>query len=117
LEDCTGVELGVLPQSDDEYSDSETSSTEYEDAEEGDEVDDQDVSFERTSSGELVMTMQVPPLPNEGGDRVSELRELLEECRAMEQSREEGMFGFGGFGGPGGGGFGGGTRRVSLGRG
>jgi hypothetical protein len=33
-----------------------------------------------------------PPMPAEGGSQLSELRQLLEECRAMSEEREDSMF-------------------------
>jgi hypothetical protein len=82
LEDCTGGPMGVLPvDSEDEESDD----------------DDEDGVWEDDSG----LYIEVPPLPEEepANDRVTELRQLLEECRAMEREREqeEAGFGLGGF--------------------
>ncbi|KAF8635308.1 hypothetical protein AX17_003956 [Amanita inopinata Kibby_2008] len=74
LEDCTGEMLGVLPGDDDEEDDDEE---EYEE------------NFEEDNQWDY----EVPPMENEGGSgRMSELRQLLAECRAMEEDREESMF-------------------------
>jgi len=120
LEDCTGEELGVLPGEDND-SDSDEDEEEHEEEEENQ------------------WHYEVPPMDPEqgpGGGRMSELRQLLAECRAMEEEREEPMFpmfgmmgmstfggtgvggmGFGGMGGMGFGGMGGmGGYGSSLGR-
>ncbi|KAF8623004.1 hypothetical protein AX15_006596 [Amanita polypyramis BW_CC] len=93
LEDCTGEELGVLP---------------------GDEEDDDDDDDEEEE--EDSWNYEVPPMEPNEGPHMTELRQLLAECRAMEEDREEPMFpmfgmmgmgAFGGMGGMGGMGFGG----------
>ena len=103
LEDCTGEELGVLP-GDDSGSDDNEDDEDEEEEEQREEEEQNNWSY------------VVPPMDPEqgpGGGRMSELRQLLEECRAMEQEREEpmfpmfGMMGMGAFGGMGFGGMGG----------
>ncbi|KAF7350092.1 hypothetical protein MVEN_01311100 [Mycena venus] len=70
LEDCTGAQLGELPQ------DPPESESEEEDDEEDEEV------------GEWNIT--IPPMQSEGGGtQLDELRRLLDECRAMEAGRDE----------------------------
>ncbi|KAJ7469697.1 hypothetical protein FB451DRAFT_1476591 [Mycena latifolia] len=71
LEDCTGGLLGELPQ-DPPESESESDEDEDEDDEE-----------------ESEWQISVPPLAPEGGSHLSELRQLLEECRAMDETRDE----------------------------
>ena len=97
LEDCTGEELGVLP-GDDSGSDDNEDDEDEEEEEQREEEEQNNWSY------------VVPPMDPEqgpGGGRMSELRQLLEECRAMEQEREEpmfpmfGMMGMGAFGGMG----------------
>ena len=95
LEDCTGQSLGTLPQ-DDEYED------ESEDDEESDEDDDGDDDYddEDDDSGEWESDEEeeeepewgrrVSPLP-EGNGRTMELTRLLEECRVMNEGRDEEM--------------------------
>lgn len=79
LEDCTGALLGTLPQDEDEdESDESEESGEGEDSEE----DEHEVNWE----------FDIPPMPSEEGTQMSELRQLLEECRAMAEEREESMF-------------------------
>lgn len=70
FEDCTGAELGNLPQ--DEESDES-------DEEEDDEEEEEEESGEWEEG------------PGMGG-QVGELRQLLEECRKMSADREEPMF-------------------------
>ncbi|KAJ7890153.1 hypothetical protein B0H14DRAFT_2690728 [Mycena olivaceomarginata] len=75
LEDCTGALLGELPQ-DPPESDSE-------DEEDEDEEDEE-------SEGEVrEWKVSVPPLQPGGGTQVDELRQLLEECRAMDAGRDD----------------------------
>ncbi|KAJ6546203.1 hypothetical protein DFH09DRAFT_1171480 [Mycena vulgaris] len=71
LEDCTGGLLGELPQDEPE---SESESDEAEDEEE---------------EGEGEWSIAVPPMASEGGNHIDELRQLLEECRAMDEGRDE----------------------------
>ncbi|KAJ7260379.1 hypothetical protein B0H12DRAFT_1014155 [Mycena haematopus] len=70
LEDCTGALLGELPQ------DPPESESEEEDEEEE----------ENEEEGEWRIT--VPPLQPAGGTQLSELRRLLDECRAMDAGRD-----------------------------
>ena len=108
LEDCTGEELGVLPGEDNDNDSDE---------------DDEDEEHEEEEENQW--HYEVPPMDPEqgpGGGRMSELRQLLAECRAMEEEREEpmfpmfGMMGMGAFGGTGMGGMGfGGMGGMSLG--
>ena len=97
LEDCTGEELGVLPGDDNGSDDSEDD-------------EDEEEEEQREEEEQNNWSYVVPPMDPEqgpGGGRMSELRQLLEECRAMEQEREEpmfpmfGMMGMGAFGGMG----------------
>ena len=45
---------------------------------------------EKEEEGEF--EIEIPPMPREEGDRVNELRQLLEECRIMAEEREDSMF-------------------------
>ncbi|KAK2464721.1 hypothetical protein APHAL10511_003297 [Amanita phalloides] len=94
LEDCTGEELGVLPGDD------------------GDSEDDEEHEEEEEEEEEIRWKFEVPPMDPEqgsGSGRLTELRQLLAECRAMEEDRDESMFplfgmmgmGFGSMGGMG----------------
>ena len=78
LEDCTGALLGTLPEDEDD--------SEYE---EGDSDEDEDEEEQEADK----WGFHIPPLPVEEGSHLNELRQLLEECRAMEEEREESMFG------------------------
>ena len=106
LEDCTGEELGVLPGDDNDGDDNE------------DEEDEEEHEEEEQNNWGYV----VPPMEPEGGGHLTELRQLLEECRAMEQDREEpmfpmfGMMGMSPFGGMGFGGVNGGMGFGGMGR-
>ena len=75
LEDCTGALLGTLPEDEHEEESEEEESDEDEDSEE-----------------EVKWGFHIPPMPVEGGAHLSELRQLLEECRLMAEEREESMF-------------------------
>ncbi|KAJ7141740.1 hypothetical protein C8R43DRAFT_1097724 [Mycena crocata] len=77
LEDCTGGLLGELPLD-------EVKSDEDEDDE-----DDEEEDVEEESGEEGEWTIQVPPLAPEGGAHLSELRQLLAECRAMDAGRDD----------------------------
>ncbi|KXN87305.1 hypothetical protein AN958_08969, partial [Leucoagaricus sp. SymC.cos] len=98
LEDCTGAPLGTLPQDDDDGttsedgeeetqgervtdsdSDSDTDDAAYQSAEETFSNDDDDDEEEEEVENEL----------DPGKKHVTELHRLLEECRIMEQTREE----------------------------
>jgi hypothetical protein len=79
LEDCTGALLGTLPEDEDEDEDEEEESGEDEDSE-GEEEE------------EIKWGFHIPPMPVEGGTHISELRQLLEECRLMAEEREESIF-------------------------
>ena len=85
LEDCTGGLLGVLPEDERDESDSEEGedSEEEEDSEEDEDSDEDEDEW----------NIEIPPMPEEPNDRTAELRQLLEECRAMSEGREESMFG------------------------
>ncbi|TFK31229.1 hypothetical protein BDQ12DRAFT_740130 [Crucibulum laeve] len=88
LEDCTGALLGTLPQNEDDEEE-DSSDEESEEGEEEEEDDEDEWPF------------SVPPVPREDrSEHVTELRQLLEECRAMDEGREESMFSsmFGGMG-------------------
>ncbi|KAI4518339.1 hypothetical protein K525DRAFT_208782 [Schizophyllum commune Loenen D] len=82
LEDCTGQLLGTLPQDEDEAEDEAES--------EGDSSEEEE---------EISWEYQVPPIEEEDEDEedaptggVAELRKLLDECRAMGETREPPMF-------------------------
>ncbi|KAF8891483.1 hypothetical protein CPB84DRAFT_1683298 [Gymnopilus junonius] len=99
MEDCTGQFLGTLPQDDEDESseeedDDEDSEDEYEDSDDGGE-DDEDGGgdggddFEDEDSDEADGEgSRGPPLP-EGNGRTMELTRLLQEVRAMNESRDE----------------------------
>ncbi|RDB18432.1 hypothetical protein Hypma_000341 [Hypsizygus marmoreus] len=80
LEDCTGALLGTLPVDEDE-EDEESDEEEEEESDEY-EYESEDDEVEGDSS-----TRRRPRVSN-----ISELRQLLEECRAMEEKREESPF-------------------------
>ncbi|KAL0956349.1 hypothetical protein HGRIS_002499 [Hohenbuehelia grisea] len=74
FEDCTGQPLGTLPIDEDEEGDSES--------EEDEEWEDWE--------------LEIPPMPRDETPINRELRDLVEECRAMNESlEEEGMPNFG----------------------
>ncbi|KAJ6475925.1 hypothetical protein C8R47DRAFT_985632 [Mycena vitilis] len=77
LEDCTGALLGELPQ---DPPESESEEDEDEEDEDEDEDDEQEPGGWRIA---------VPPMDSEGGTHLSELRRLLDECRAMEAGRDD----------------------------
>ncbi|KAG6860724.1 hypothetical protein C0995_008167 [Termitomyces sp. Mi166 len=81
LEDCTGALLGTLP--DDEgggYGDEDSEEEEgEEDESEGDWEEEEEVESEL-----------IPP--QESGHGIEELRELLDQCRWMEKTREPSIF-------------------------
>jgi hypothetical protein len=83
LEDCTGAELGTLPQngedSDGEDEEEEEKMVELE-GEEDEEGDSEDEDSESEDGGPALGTM-------------AELRQLLEECKKMSEDREEPNFG------------------------
>ncbi|KAF8885312.1 hypothetical protein BD779DRAFT_1673719 [Infundibulicybe gibba] len=92
LEDCTGDLLRNLPGEEEDGSDEE--GDEYEEGEE--ELLGVEVALERWVSS-------VSSGREAAGAHLSELRQLLEECRAMGEGREESVFGpmaamFGGMG-------------------
>jgi hypothetical protein len=100
LEDCTGHSLGTLPQ-DDEYEDENEDEDDNEDEtedeygdEESDDEDDDDNDdngeWESGSEEEPEWGRRVSPLP-EGNGRTMELTRLLEECRVMNEGRDEEM--------------------------
>lgn len=90
LEDCTGAELGWLPGGDTGSDESESDSDEEEDEEEEEEEWEED---------EWAYDVEYPD--EEVGDHTTELRKLIEECRAMDEERsDDGGVGFPGFGGP-----------------
>ena len=76
LEDCTGALLGTLPADEEEEDEGEGGDNEEEE--------------EKEDEGEF--EFEIPPMPREGGDRVNELRQLLEECRIMAEEREDSIF-------------------------
>ncbi|KAF8885315.1 hypothetical protein BD779DRAFT_1646693 [Infundibulicybe gibba] len=93
LEDCTGDLLGNLPGAEEDGSDEE--GDEYEEGEE-EELLGVEVPLEGWVSS-------VSSGREAAGAHLSELRQLLEECRAMGEDREESVFGpmaamFGGMG-------------------
>ncbi|PFH47418.1 hypothetical protein AMATHDRAFT_129255, partial [Amanita thiersii Skay4041] len=74
LEDCTGQELGVLPGVDDDD-------------------DDDDIEEEEDHEEGRGWEYEIPPMEEENGNgRLSELRQLLAECQAMAEEREDSMF-------------------------
>ncbi|KAF5349226.1 hypothetical protein D9756_009487 [Leucocoprinus leucothites] len=103
LEDCTGAPLGTLPQDDDD--DDGTAEMESEEGEETTnsesvsdtetETDTDDAAYqsaEETFTREDDDDEDAEEVENEldpGKKHVSELRRLLDECRIMEQTREE----------------------------
>ena len=92
LEDCTGQPLGTLPQ-DDEYEEESEDEDEFGDERSGDDYDedDEDDSVEWASDEEEPeWDRRVSPLP-EGNGRTMELTRLLEECRVMNEGRDEEM--------------------------
>ncbi|KAJ7690836.1 hypothetical protein B0H17DRAFT_982851 [Mycena rosella] len=72
LEDCTGGLLGELPQDEPESESSD---------EDEEEEEDEDGEFQ----------ISIPPLAPQGGagSNIDELRQLLEECRAMDEGRDD----------------------------
>ncbi|KAJ3776106.1 hypothetical protein FB446DRAFT_763079 [Lentinula raphanica] len=77
LEDCTGGEFGVLPADDDD--------------EDGDEDEDEEDGEEDYDSDDW--EIEVPnDEENLGGSHTQELRQLIRECRAMEEERDESPF-------------------------
>ncbi|KAJ3782946.1 hypothetical protein GGU10DRAFT_378094 [Lentinula aff. detonsa] len=83
LEDCTGGEFGELPQDEeDEENDSE------------DEDEGQDESEEYSSDGYSdEWEVQIPAIEgNQDGPHTQELRQLIKECQAMAEEREESAF-------------------------
>jgi len=93
LEDCTGQSLGTLPQ-DDEYEDEseedESGDEESDDDEDQDGDDDDDSGEWESDEEEPEWGRRVSPLP-EGNGRTMELTRLLEECRVMNEGRDEEM--------------------------
>ena len=103
LEDCTGQSLGTLPQ-DDEYEDeseeeSDDERSDDDDEDDEDDDDDNDYDDDDDDSGGWVSESdeekpewerRVSPLP-EGNGRTMELTRLLEECRVMNEGRDEEM--------------------------
>ena len=93
LEDCTGQPLGTLPQ-DDEYEDEseedESGEEESDDDEDQDGDDDDDSGEWESDEEEPEWGRRVSPLP-EGNGRTMELTRLLEECRVMNEGRDEEM--------------------------
>jgi hypothetical protein len=93
LEDCTGQYLGTLPEDEDESEDEEETEDEHGDQESDDEDDDDDDDsgeWESESEEELQWEQRVSALP-EGNGRIMELTRLLEECRMMNEGRDEEM--------------------------
>ena len=92
LEDCTGESLGTLPQ-DDEYEyddDDDDEDSESESEGEYDDSEDESGEWESESEEEGEWGRRVSPLP-EGNGRTMELTRLLEECRVMNEGRDEEM--------------------------
>ena len=92
LEDCTGQSLGTLPQDEDESEDDDSGDEVSEDYDDYDDDDDDDDSGEWVSGSdeEPEWERRVSPLP-EGNGRTMELTRLLEECRVMNEGRDEEM--------------------------
>jgi hypothetical protein len=79
LEDCTGNELGFLP---------DESEGEDEGEEEEDEDGDGDDTFEIEEDADgMGFKFVIPPRPED--DPVNELKQLLEECRKMSAERDD----------------------------
>lgn len=101
LEDCTGAPLGTLPPADDDLHDDDEREDEEADGEEesatsdspsGLDSDTDDAvyqSAEETFTREEDEEDEVENELDPGKKHVTELRQLLEECRIMEQTREE----------------------------
>ena len=94
LEDCTGQSLGTLPL-DEEYEDESEDEDEDEDDYDEDDNDDDDddddsEEWESEFEEEGEWGRRVCPLP-EGNGRTMELTRLLEECRVMNEGRDEEM--------------------------
>jgi hypothetical protein len=96
LEDCTGQPLGTLPMDEEEDESDSDDDKEGEDEEEEEEEEYDEGEYEDSDEYEDddddEWEIEIPPLPQEGGGHVDELRQLLEECRAMAEEREEPMF-------------------------
>ncbi|KAK7052258.1 hypothetical protein R3P38DRAFT_3594848 [Favolaschia claudopus] len=93
LEDCTGGLLGVLPgegemgsDEDDDDENDDGSEEEYEE----EEYDEEEYEEGDTTNREWKIS--IPPMEDDeaqpGGGHLTELRKLLEECRAMAEGRE-----------------------------
>ncbi|KDR66534.1 hypothetical protein GALMADRAFT_80689 [Galerina marginata CBS 339.88] len=89
LEDCTGQLLGNLPQDDEDEEKSEDESNEEESEEEVDDNDD-DWGTGSEEESDYEYEFSVPPLP-EGNGRTMELTRLLQEVRAMNETRDESL--------------------------
>ena len=89
LEDCTGQSLGTLPQ-DDEYEDESEGESEDERSDEDEDDDDSGDWVSESDEEEPEWGRRVSPLP-EGNGRTMELTRLLEECRVMNEGRDEEM--------------------------
>jgi hypothetical protein len=83
LEDCTGNALGYLPENSDYDEDGEE-----EEKDASSEEEDEEDSFEiEEDEGGVRFRFIIPPQPQESP--ISELKQLLEECRKMSAERDE----------------------------
>ncbi|KAG6910726.1 hypothetical protein DXG01_008257 [Tephrocybe rancida] len=88
LEDCTGALLGTLPKDEDLEGEGAEDEEEYEE-DEDEEDEDSDGDWEEE---EEVWELVLPPAPQQPGHSISELRDLLDQCRMMAQTREPSIF-------------------------
>ena len=92
LEDCTGQSSGTLPQGD-EYQDESEDESADERSDDYDDDDDDEDSAEWVSESdgeEPEWERRVSPLPY-GDGRIMKLTLLFEECRMMNEGRDEEM--------------------------
>ncbi|KAG6855934.1 hypothetical protein H0H87_009310 [Tephrocybe sp. NHM501043] len=98
LEDCTGALLGTLPKDEDEdeeYLDADEEDEDEEDEEEyeeDDEEDDEDENDEDREEEDEVWKMVLPRAGGRPSFGLDELRDLLDQCRMMDQTREPSIF-------------------------
>ncbi|GLB38997.1 hypothetical protein LshimejAT787_0601590 [Lyophyllum shimeji] len=92
LEDCTGALLGTLPMDDGDEEDDGDDVDGEEGEDEDEEASDDDDYEEDDGEEEDEWELDVPPIPQVGGSQLTELRQLLAECRAMAETREPSIF-------------------------
>ncbi|KAG6852987.1 hypothetical protein C0991_007703 [Blastosporella zonata] len=90
LEDCTGALLGTLPKEVGHEEEGEVEDGDDEE-EEYDEDEDDNSEGDREEEAE-VWELVLPPVPPQPGHGLSELRDLLDQCRMMAQTREPSIF-------------------------